>query len=371
MILPILECQDVIVPAFFGGPEWPEFDAVLNRFDFSAAASLADADTSVAPEERLLAQGVCLAFTERTDAAEKALTESYLRFAERGSPRAAVAATFLGRLQFFAFDREHVANGWFARARSAAADGGAIERALAAFPLPACFLPDDEALVTEGMAALAGIRRVGSSDLEAKLLADLGTARVGRGRIEEGMTGLDESMAMIVSGQARSALTSVEVVCDLATACERTGDLERTRQWLAHAEARLGMGHWAGPDFLYAHCQASLGALLAGLGRWEEADAALRLAAGRASSPHSIARVARIADEVRRHAPRASDPRRLLTPREREVLVLLREGMTNAEMAARLHNSVRTIDHHVSAILGKLCLRSRTEAAVLAASLDG
>lgn len=359
------------MPAFFGGPAWPALDAAISRFDFPAAAQLAEADTAVAPEERLLAHGVCLAFTDRADAAEKALTESYLRFAEQRAPRAAVAATFLGRLQFFAFDREHVANGWFARARSAASDGGATERALAAFPLPACFLPEDEAREAAGTAALADVRRAGSADLEAKLLADLGTTRVGRGRIEEGMTGLDESMAMIVSGQARSALTSVEVVCDLATACERTGDLERTRQWLAQAETQLGMGHWGGPAFLYAHCQASLGALLAGLGRWDEADAALRLAARRASSPHSVARVARITEEVRRRAPRAGDPLALLTPRERGVLVLLRDGMTNAEMAARLHNSVRTIDHHVSAILAKLCLRSRTEAAVLAASLDG
>ncbi|WP_208321515.1 helix-turn-helix transcriptional regulator [Microbacterium hydrocarbonoxydans] len=360
------------MPAFFGGPDWPALDAALNRFDFPAAAQVAEAETAVAPEERLLAQGVCLAFTERTDAAEKALTDSYLRLAEQKEPRAAVAATFLGRLQFFAFDRVHVANGWFARARSAAAGGGgAVERALAAFPLPACFLPDGGEREAEGIAALADVRQAGSLDLEAKLLADLGTTRVGRGRVEEGMTGLDESMAMIVSGQARSALTSVEVVCDLATACERTGDLERTRQWLAQAETQLGMGHWAGPGFLYAHCQASLGALLAGLGRWDEADAALRLAAARASSPHSVARVARITEEVRRSAPRAGDPLAVLTPREREVLALLRDGLTNAEMAARLHNSVRTIDHHVSAILGKLCLRSRTEAAVLAASLDG
>jgi DNA-binding NarL/FixJ family response regulator len=52
------------------------------------------------------------------------------------------------------------------------------------------------------------------------------------------------------------------------------------------------------------------------------------------------------------------------------VLELLRDGLSNAEIATRLHNSVRTIEHHVSAILGKLGLRSRTEAAVYATSLE-
>ncbi len=68
--------------------------------------------------------------------------------------------------------------------------------------------------------------------------------------------------------------------------------------------------------------------------------------------------------------PRRADAASSLTPREGDVLQLLREGMSNAEIATRLHNSVRTIEHHVSAILAKLQLRSRAEAAVYAASLE-
>jgi DNA-binding CsgD family transcriptional regulator/tetratricopeptide (TPR) repeat protein len=58
-----------------------------------------------------------------------------------------------------------------------------------------------------------------------------------------------------------------------------------------------------------------------------------------------------------------------LTPRQLAVLALLREGMTNAEIAGRLVLSVRTVDHHVAAVLDKLGVRSRREAAVAAQEL--
>jgi len=64
-------------------------------------------------------------------------------------------------------------------------------------------------------------------------------------------------------------------------------------------------------------------------------------------------------------APRAttrSNPAGLTT-RELEVLDLIAEGLRNAEIGKRLFVSSKTVDHHVSAILGKLGLRTRTEAA--------
>ena len=51
-----------------------------------------------------------------------------------------------------------------------------------------------------------------------------------------------------------------------------------------------------------------------------------------------------------------------LTDRQLEVLQLLAEGLTNAEIADRLVVSVRTVDHHVAAILAKLNVGSRREA---------
>ena len=75
------------------------------------------------------------------------------------------------------------------------------------------------------------------------------------------------------------------------------------------------------------------------------------------------------------HLPRG--PRRAttanvagLTPRQAEVLSLVEQGLSNAEIAARLTLSPKTVDHHVSALLDKLGVASRGQAAAVAHRLN-
>jgi Tol biopolymer transport system component/DNA-binding CsgD family transcriptional regulator len=63
---------------------------------------------------------------------------------------------------------------------------------------------------------------------------------------------------------------------------------------------------------------------------------------------------------VRRGRPRHDD---ILTPREWQVLDLLRQGLTNEQIAVRLSISANTVKFHVSEILGKLGLSTREQAA--------
>lgn len=60
-----------------------------------------------------------------------------------------------------------------------------------------------------------------------------------------------------------------------------------------------------------------------------------------------------------------ADPRSVLSPRELEVLEMASLGLTNAEVAARLHVSVHAVKFHLAGIYRRLGVANRTEAAMV------
>jgi len=94
-------------------------------------------------------------------------------------------------------------------------------------------------------------------------------------------------------------------------------------------------------------------------------DAVRVVAAGEALLAPSITR--RLIGEFARQRPRPRpEALRELTPRETEVLRLIAEGLSNAEIAGRLVVSDETVKTHVSRVLFKLGLRDRTQAVITA-----
>lgn len=59
-----------------------------------------------------------------------------------------------------------------------------------------------------------------------------------------------------------------------------------------------------------------------------------------------------------------------LSPRERDILALIGDGLTNREIGKRLYLSEKTVKNHISRLLAKLGVQRRVQAAVLASQLE-
>lgn len=212
----------------------------------------------------------------------------------------------------------------------------------------------------------------------------------------------EEATNVFHRGTLLSVLVEVELARgELAAAKEATADLAETAaaasgapHLTALAELAAGRLATATKEDAVAHIQAAVRRLSAANRPLLRADVQLELAealaendrgAAIAEAQAALATFERL--DARRSAAQAAallrrlgvsarmrsepGPDTVLSRREREVLDLLGEGLSNAQIAGRLFITPKTAEHHVGSILAKLGVRTRAEAAALAAARAG
>lgn len=155
---------------------------------------------------------------------------------------------------------------------------------------------------------------------------------------------------------------------ELAAWCWRAGTLEAVPPGCAEPHALAMAGRWAEA----AACWERLGCPYEQARALAEGDEAaqrqaLALLDGLGAPPAAEALRRRMREAGARgvaRGPRASTRAHPsgLTQAEQRVLALMAEDLRNADIAARLHRSVRTVDHHVASVLAKLAVGTRHEA---------
>jgi DNA-binding CsgD family transcriptional regulator len=202
-------------------------------------------------------------------------------------------------------------------------------------------------------------------------LQRIGPARIARAEAAW-LTGDDERARMEAESGLELALTRKEpwVAGELLSWAHRAGLAVRPPRWCAtpFREQVLGRPAEALRHWKRLGCPFEAAWALADAGKEQH----LRRAFAELEKLGMVAAAARVARMLRdRGAPAVPRGRRAstrahpagLTAREAEILALLGEGLRNADIGRRLFISPKTVDHHVSAILTKLGVRSRAEAA--------
>jgi DNA-binding NarL/FixJ family response regulator len=122
-------------------------------------------------------------------------------------------------------------------------------------------------------------------------------------------------------------------------------------------------------EYVYAGLRAGAGGFLLKDALPDELTAAIRVVAAGESiiAPTATRRlVERFLDTAAGPDPAQRRSLETLTDREREILALIARGLTNAEIADRLHLAEGTVRTHVGRLYTKLSLRDRVQAVILA-----
>lgn len=178
-----------------------------------------------------------------------------------------------------------------------------------------------------------------------------------------------------VVGEAEDGLGAVELVAahrpDVAlldVRMPRCDGLQATRRITLEAPATkvLVLTTFGQDEVVFEALQAGAQGFLLKDTRPEDLLAAVHaVAAGESRLDPAV--TAAVVAHVRRHGTRATmHPVERLTAREREVLVLLARGLSNAEVAAELVLSTGTVKTHVASLLAKLGARDRLQAVIAA-----
>ncbi|GGL32357.1 response regulator [Planomonospora parontospora] len=204
-------------------------------------------------------------------------------------------------------------------------------------------LADDEAMIR------AGVRAILAAAPEVEVVAEAGDGR--------------EAVDLVLAHRPDVALLDIRMprLDGLAAAAE----LRR----VAPETAVLMLTTFGEDEYIARALSGGAAGFLLKAGDPRELLAGIRAAAEGAAylSPRIARRViAELAGGRLARAAAARDQIAGLTPREREVLTLLGAGLSNAQIARRLHLVEGTVKAHVSAILTRLGARNRVQAAIRA-----
>ncbi len=230
--------------------------------------------------------------------------KAYVAFRRSGNPMFAAGAA----LSLVGYNKGYLGNtaaarGWLSRA-ARIIDSEVPE--LRGELLGATAYVTDDPAQSEALARQAAEigRANGNSGLELMAMHAVGQAMVQQGRIEEGMSLLDEAMAGVVGGEGSDPMTVAQMSCMTMVVCGSCFDLERATQWVQSLQRFMDR---YGCPFLYAECRTYYGRVLFENGDWDAAEAlltdAIAMSKGVFPAPHAFA------SGTRRSSCAASSPR--------------------------------------------------------------